>query len=341
MPQSQQNHGARPAPNLADTTELRLGSGISVGGGLMPQTGTDPETTRPRRDREHDHARRRRDSRSRHRHARSSGRRRTTGRSRSRRRGSRSRARLMLSGRAPRDTLPDGIFEDTSAHAINVSMQRTMVAPEPGPLPAAIASAGPPAGFFLAGLPPRLGTQTMQDILHSLSRHAPSFAPGISVRFLPGPRRNKAAFLAHAAFAACTAASNIWAELTAARGREASQHTIQTPTGPVRLELARGARRRAALKPASRSAGRARGRGSARGPGSRGRGVRRAGRRAAPAEAVEVVDDVEAVAGAPETSACSGGGCSLPDKSTGDQCFCRQSRSGSRCSLPVCRSSVA
>ena len=154
--------------------------------------------------------------------------------------------------RPPREMPADDLPMDSRAHLT----VRTMSVPGPGPLPSAVASVGPPAGFFLAGLPPRLGAQTMQDILRSLSRHAPSFAPlldGISVRFLPGPRRNKAAFLAHAAFAAGTAASNIWAELTAARGREASQHTIETPTGPVRLELARGARRRAGAQPASRS----------------------------------------------------------------------------------------
>ena len=120
---------------------------------------------------------------------------------------------------------------------------------------------------------PRPSTMSrVTGLLHgSVSRQAPSLAPlleGLSIRFLPGPRRNKAAFLAHAAFAAGTATSSIWSELTSTSARDASQCTIQTPAGPVRLELARGRRARDS---GAKAAGRGGDRGGRLGLG-RGRG---------------------------------------------------------------------
>ena len=115
----------------------------------------------------------------------------------------------------------------------------------------------------------------MRGILQALANQSPRFGSlqgGVVVRWLPGPRRNRAIFLAHAEFESEANKHQIWNELRSALqplNRDAAQCVLPTPNGPVRLEMARPGR--PTTGPLSRN-GKGRGRGTGR--GARGRNGR-------------------------------------------------------------------
>ena len=115
--------------------------------------------------------------------------------------------------------------------------------PAPVALPVRPTEPPPPAGLFVGGLPQHSTSQAIQDVLRTLAQHSTSFGrlQGVVVRTMGGPRRNRAVFLAHTSFAQEQAATSIWQELTSAlqQSEKRDQCTLPTPSGPVRLELAK------------------------------------------------------------------------------------------------------
>ena len=115
----------------------------------------------------------------------------------------------------------------------------------------------PPAGLFVGGLPSHMTSDSMRDILIRLAEQSPAFGAlaNVEVRRLPGPKHNRAAFLAHAAFMDKSAMTAIWEELTARLQARGNQCLLPTPDGPVRLELARSSGlRRKSPSPGARAA---------------------------------------------------------------------------------------
>ena len=99
----------------------------------------------------------------------------------------------------------------------------------------------PPAGLFIGGLPRELTADLLRHITQTVGQQSPSFQAlrGVTVRRLPGSRRNRAVFLAHPAFAEAGPVQSVWRELTQRLQHTENQCTLPTPSGPVRLEVAR------------------------------------------------------------------------------------------------------
>ena len=97
------------------------------------------------------------------------------------------------------------------------------------------------SSWSIGGLPRELTADLSRHIIQTVGQQSPSFQAlqGVQVRRLPGSRRNRAVFLAHPAFAQAGPVQNVWRELTQRLQHTENQCTLPTPSGPVRLEVAR------------------------------------------------------------------------------------------------------
>jgi hypothetical protein len=126
------------------------------------------------------------------------------------------------------------------------------VAPATGG-PRAVLSLRPPAGFFVAGIPAGYRGEALDMVLQTARQHSPIMR-GLSMQEFdlrrPGGRRNTA-FVAHEAFNTPHLAAQIYREIMESmRGSRMAggpalaavqdgHIVVHTPTGPVRIELAR------------------------------------------------------------------------------------------------------